>query len=128
MSLEIKVIATKTYTKSKHFLSVMIFVNLWNLTFASELPHLFHYSLYVLMNAEKHCMNMYSYWGGKVIELFLIKNKCHKQKSRLSGRQSSTGMFQEKLMRQNINIGSPITCSWCEEFSEGKPDQTRSRV
>ena len=75
MSLEIKVIATKTYTKSKHFLSVMIFVNLWNLTFASELSHLFHYSLYVLMSAEKHCMSMYSYWGGKVIELFLIKKK-----------------------------------------------------
>ena len=62
---------------------------------------------------------MYSYWGGKVIKLFLIKNKCHKQKPRLSGRQSSTGLFQEKLMRRNINIGSPITCSWCEERSEG---------
>ena len=74
MSLEIKVTATKTYTKSKHFWSVMIFVNLLNLTFASELPHLNHYSLYVLMSAvKKHCMSMYSYWGGKVIKLFLIK-------------------------------------------------------
>ena len=35
--------------------------------------------------------------------------------------ESSTGLFQEKLMRQNINIGSPITCSWCEELSEGNP-------
>ena len=26
-----------------------------------------------------------------------------------------------EIKRQNINIGSPITCSWCEEFSEGNP-------
>ena len=70
MSVEIKVIATKTYTKSKHFLSVMIFINLWILTFASELPHLFHYSLCVLMCAVK-TLHKYMYcWVEKISNNF----------------------------------------------------------